>query len=89
MKENRCESTRSQTCERIEYTATLKVMPTWRENKTVVYITFETPQVEYYNTYISYDLLNLIGEVGGILGLTLGASGMTLFDLILRYLPYY
>ena len=64
-------------------------MQTWRENKTVVYVTFETPQVEYQHTYINYDLLNLIGEVGGILGLTLGASGISLFDSILQYLPYY
>ena len=88
-KEKRCESARSQTCEKIEYVASLKVMQTWRENKTVVYVTFETPQVEYQHTYINYDLLNLIGEVGGILGLTLGASGISLFDSILQYLPYY
>ena len=87
--EERCERTRSQRCEWKEYFASLNVEETYRENKTLVTVLFETPKVEYHNTYISYDLLSLIGEVGGILGLTIGASGMTLFDLILQYLPYY
>ena len=64
----------------------LKVMQTWRENQTVVCVTFETPQVEYQHTYINYDLLNLIGEVGGILGLTLGLSALTFFESLLNSL---
>ena len=32
-----------------------------------------------HNTYISYYLLSFIGEVGGVLGLLLGASALTLF----------
>ena len=59
------------------------------ENETLVYVSFENTQVEFHNTYISYVLLSLIGEVGGILGLTLGASVMTSLDFILQKLPYY
>ena len=57
--------------------------------KSRVFVAFENPEVEYHNTYISYGLLSLIGEVGGTLGLTLGASIMTLFDSIFQRLPYY
>ena len=87
--DKRSECTQSQTCEKREYAGIHKVQQTFLENKTMVYVTFETPQVEYRNTYVSYDLLSLIGEVGGILGLTLGVSGVTLFDSFLNYLPFY
>ena len=61
----------------------------WLANKSSLFVAFENPEVEYHNTYISYDLLSFIGEVGGILGLTLGASAMTLFDSMFQRIPYY
>ena len=80
----------SQTCENKRYTATHRITNLDKEwNKTAVYVAFDNPEVEYRFTYISYDLLSLIGEVGGILGLTLGASLITLFDSIFLHLPYY
>ena len=85
----RNENITSQTCERIEYTGFHYVENSYIENETLVYVPFENTQVEFYNTYISYGLLSLIGEVGGILGLTLGASVMTSLDFILQKLPYY
>ena len=51
---------------------------TWVENKTVLYFAYKYPEIVHFNTYISYDLLTLIGEVGGLLGLTLGASGLSI-----------
>ena len=59
------------------------------ENTNVVAITFSNPTVANYHTYISYTLLNLIGEVGGILGLTLGVSALTFLESILNWSPYY
>ena len=47
-----------------------------------MFVTFDNPEVEYHNTYISYDLLSLIGEVGGILGLTLGMVTHCAFRMI-------
>ena len=44
----------------------------------MVYFAYKYPEVVHHNTYISYDLLTLIGEVGGLLGLTLGASGLSI-----------
>ena len=61
----------------------------YKRNETTVFVTFENPEVELHNTYISYGLLSLIGEVGGTLGLTIGASIMTLIDTIFQRIPYY
>ena len=78
-----------QTCESTRFTAKYETQETWIENKTLVWIAFENPEVEYYNTYVSYGLISLIGEIGGILGLTLGASVLTFFDFLLKPFPYY
>ena len=43
-------------------------------------VAFINPEVEYHHTYVSYDLISLVGEVGGIIGITLGASALTLFE---------
>ena len=52
-------------------------------------ILFDTPEVEKHRTFISYDFLSLIGEVGGILGLTLGASALSLTESLLQHMPHY
>ena len=44
-------------------------------------LTFNSPEVQYYHTYVSYDMLSFVSEVGGILGLTLGISGVSLFGI--------
>ena len=59
------------------------------DSTNVVWITFSNPEVANYHTYISYDLTSLIGEVGGILGLTLGVSALTFFELLLNCIRYY
>ena len=73
---------RSQTCNNVRFTSKHKVQETWLENKSLIFIVFENPEVEYHHSYISYDLLSLIGEIGGILGITLGASALTLFEFV-------
>ena len=50
----------------------------------MVVVAYSNPEVLTYNTYISYDLLSFIGEVGGILGLTLGVSALTFLESILH-----
>ena len=66
-----------------------KIQPTYLENKTLIWLAFENPRVEYHHTNVSFDLLSLIGEIGGILGVTLSVSGMTLFDSIFQRIPFY
>ena len=64
---------------------------TTREHKkfdkfTLIDFVYNTPEVQRHNTYVAYDLLSLIGEVGGVLGITLGFSGLSmsenLFDFV-------
>ena len=49
----------------------------------MLYFAYKYPEVVHHNTYISYDLLTLIGEVGGLLGLTLGASGLSIIKSLI------
>ena len=52
-------------------------------------VVLENPEVQYHNSYISYDFISLIGEVGGILGMTLGASALTLFEFLFKWFKCY
>ena len=79
----------TQTCESVRFTSSYKTEKTWLGNKTVVYVVFENPEVEYHHSHISYDLVNLIGELGGVLGLTLGASALTLFESLFKHVTFY
>ena len=81
--------TQTQTCQNTRFTSWHKVEETWFERKTVVWVAFENPEVEYHHTYICYDLISMIAEIGGILGLTLGASALTLLESFLHRLPFY
>ena len=78
-KESNCSMT--QTCENVRFTTKYTTEETWSENKSSVFVMLENPEVQYHHSYISYDLFSLIGEIGGILGITLGASALTLFEL--------
>ena len=79
----------TQTCENVRFKSNYKIEKTWFENKTLVYVLFKNPDVEYHQSYINYDFISLIAEVGGLLGLTLGASALTLFESLFIHVPYY
>ena len=81
--------TEAKPCKMTRYTSVYKIQRKWIRNKTAIGIFFETPEVERHLTYISYDFLSLIGEVGGIIGLTLGASILSLTESMLQHVPYY
>ena len=86
---NKGKCTLTQTCENTRFTLVHRIEDTWRENKSLIWIDFKNPEVEYSNTYISYDLVSLIGEVGGILGLTVGASALSTLESMLQRLSWY
>ena len=86
-KESTC--TISQTCESTRFTKIQNVEETWVENKAMISVKFENPEVEYHQSYISYDFISLVGEIGGILGITLGASALTLSESLFMHFPYY
>ena len=46
-----------------------------------VFIQYETPNIQVIKDSYSYDMQSLIGEVGGTLGLLLGFSFASIFDL--------
>lgn len=81
-KQSKC--SRTQTCQMTRFSSTYNTSKSWVENKTIVYIANKYPEVVYHNTYVSYDLLSLIGKVGGILGLMLGASGLSLIESLFQ-----
>ena len=87
-KKTKCKQT--QTCEMTRFTSTYTVGKNyWVKNNTMIWISFANPEVQYHNTYVSYDLISLVGEIGGILGLTLGFSTLTLLELLFQHLHYY
>ena len=43
-------------------------------NYSVVSINLQEPEVQHQESYINYDFQSCVSEIGGILGLTLGAS---------------
>ena len=76
-KETKCKQIR--TCEMTRFTSICTIEKNnWVGNNTMIWILFVNPEVEDHHTYVSYDLISLVGEIGGILGLTLGASTLTL-----------
>ena len=77
----------AQTCKNTRFPSKGRAGGTWLENKTLIYIAFENPEVEFRHSYISYDLLSMIGEIGGLIGLTLGASVLTLLESFLKCFP--
>ena len=87
-KEGKCMQTL--TCEQTRFTSSY-AKEDWNknENETMIWVAFANPEIEHHNTYISYDLISLVGEVGGILGLTLGASTLTLLELLFQHMRYY
>ena len=56
-------------------------------NTSTLLVLYDNPEIEYHHTYVSYDLLTLVGELGGILGLTMGVSGMSVIESILDRIP--
>ena len=69
-------------CESSRFSTTMRVYENYSA-QTVIEFSYTTPEVEHHLSYINYDLQNLIGEIGGLLGITLGLSGLSIFQLML------
>ena len=83
-KETKCKQT--QTCEMTRFSSTYTVK---KAKKTQIWVGFANPEVLYQNTYIGYVFTSLVGEVGGIIGITLGASTLTLLESLFQHLHYF
>ena len=86
-KKSKCKQT--QTCEMTRFTSTYTVGESLAYNETLIWVAFANPEVQHQNTYVSYNLISMLGEIGGILGLTLGASTLTILELLFQHLRYY
>ncbi len=53
------------------------------DNESVVVVEFTSPLVARIEDFVAYDVQSLIGEVGGTLGLYLGASLLSVADAVL------
>ena len=69
------------------FTSTYTVQEKQKESQ--ISVAFINPEVENYHTYVSYDFISLVGEIGGIIGITLGASTLTFLEKLLHRLSYY
>ena len=69
-------------CKTTKYLASLQEFDTDR-NVSAVLIAYEDQEVEHYTTFINYSFLSLISEIGGILGLTLGVSALSMMNFTL------
>jgi hypothetical protein len=86
-KETKCKQT--QTCEMTRFTSTYTVTKNVGYNNTLIWVAFANPEVEHQNTYVSYNLISLLAEIGGIIGWTVGASTVTLLELLFLHVHYY
>ena len=70
-------------CNSIKYSASWQEFEiTNAREKSGLVIAYEDYEVEYHDTTINYGLQSLISEIGGLLGLTLGASIISMFDSV-------
>ena len=74
-------------CKTTKYLASLQEFDTNNDFSTVQ-IMYEDQEVEHYTSFINYDSINLISEIGGILGLTLGISALSMMNYIEKVFNY-
>ena len=75
-----------QTCIKTKFAEMLQKFAPVNAGSTTITISFQDPEVEFYGTYVNYDLQSLVGEIGGVLGLTLGASGFSLIQFLIDFI---
>ena len=65
-------------CNTVQYFANIQEFDITDNDKkySKVKITYQDHDVEHFTTHINYGFSELICEIGGVLGLTLGASGL-------------
>lgn len=89
MIKNREKSKESQeSCLKTKYSMMLDTIE-YRGNGTFendISFKFMQMEVEHHETYVNYDFQSLVGEVGGVLGLTLGLSGLSMIDYFTNWI---
>ena len=79
---NHSECLSARSCEQIIIERFYMSMRKLPPNQTWITFTWPNPRILYVEDFVSYDLHNFIGEVGGFLGLFLGFSFTSTFGLL-------
>ena len=69
-------------CNTTKYSASWQEFDMTDTSFNTLMITYEDYEVEHHDTSIKYGLQSLVSEIGGLLGLTLGASILSMFDSV-------
>jgi hypothetical protein len=69
-------------CRKTKFKISIQEMKLNADISTFV-VNYRDPEIEHQYTSISYDVLSLIGEIGGVLGLTLGLSIFSLLQVLI------
>ena len=69
-------------CRKTKLKISIQVMKLDSDVSTFV-VHYRDPEIEHHFTSISYDVLSLVGEIGGVLGLTLGLSIFSLLQVLI------
>lgn len=69
-------------CKSTKYGLIVQQEPNAIRNVSEFWLAFNTFEVEHYTTYVSYDELSLMAELGGLLGMTLGFSFASIGDVL-------
>ena len=76
-------------CDRIVFEDTIEAQPkALKDDRSRVTIQYVNPYIQVIKDSHSYDMQSLIGEVGGTLGLLLGLSFISIFDLFEQFLNF-
>ena len=76
-------------CDRIVFEDVIEASPkTLKDDRSRVTIQYVNPYIQVIKDSHSYDMQSLIGEVGGTLGLLLGLSFISIFDLFEQFLNF-
>ena len=69
-------------CRKTKFQISIQVIK-FNDDASTFVINYRDPEIVHHFTSISYDLLSLIGEIGGVLGLTLGLSIFSLLQVLI------
>ena len=81
-----------QVCQTFKYNYIENIYDGYNENsknETTIRFILQDPEVVHFHTEPNYDLQSLISEIGGVLGITLGASAFSLSIYLCRVLQYF
>ena len=78
-------------CNTVKYFANIQEFDITDNNTkySKIMIAYQDHDVEYFTTYINYGSSELICEIGGVLGLTLGASALSMLGFIENICKYF